>query len=348
MFLAGDIGGTKTLLALVEPEKSGSPGQRILTERFQRRFSSADYPSLDSIIAEFLASIPGQRPGIQAACFGVAGAIHEGKCRATNLPWSMDERELAKALGCDPARVKLLNDVEATAYGLLFLKPDEWVELNPGAVDSGEGNIAVVAAGTGLGESILYWDGKSHHPMASEGGHCSFAPQSELEVELWRYLRGKFSGHVSYERILSGQGFFDLFDFLAQTGRWPQSDAARQKLQEAAREGGTAARNAMVTRLALEAKDPLCLQAVGLFLSIYGAEAGNMALKCVARGGVFLAGGIAPKMVEAFSLGSFLEGFMAKGRFASMLRNTRVRLALNQEAGLLGAGHYAADHLATA
>jgi glucokinase len=141
-------------------------------------------------------------------------------------------------LGCDPARVKLLNDVEATAYGLLFLKPDEWVELNPGAVDSGEGNIAVVAAGTGLGESILYWDGKSHHPMASEGGHCSFAPQSELEVELWRYLRGKFSGHVSYERILSGQGFFDLFDFLAQTGQWPQSDAARQKLQEAARAGG--------------------------------------------------------------------------------------------------------------
>jgi len=136
MFLAGDIGGTKTLLALVEPEKSGAPGHRILTERFQRRFSSADYPSLDSIIAEFLASIPGQRPGIQAACFGVAGAIHEGRCRATNLPWSMDERELAKALGCDPARVKLLNDVEATAYGLLFLKPDEWVELNPGAVDS--------------------------------------------------------------------------------------------------------------------------------------------------------------------------------------------------------------------
>ena len=345
MLLAGDIGGTKTLLALMEPDSPGPPAGGILSVRFQRKFQSADYPSLDAIIGEFLASVPGGRPALDAACFGVAGAIHEGRCHATNLPWSMDERELARALGCDPVRVKLLNDVEATAYGLLFLKPDEWVDLNPAFINKGPGNIAVVAAGTGLGESILYWDGKKHHPLASEGGHCSFAPQSELEVELWRHLRGKFSGHVSYERILSGQGFSDLFDFLAQTGQWPVANETRQALDAAGREGGTAMRNACITRLALEQKDPLCLQAVGLFLSIYGAEAGNMALKCVARGGVFLAGGIAPKMLDAFGLGTFLEGFMAKGRFSTMLSTTRVRVSLNQEAGLLGAAHFAADHL---
>jgi glucokinase len=344
MLLAGDIGGTKTLIALLELLRSGADQTVTLKTIRQQKYVSKDYPSLDRVVADFLAGGTGPQPVVQAACFGVAGAIHDGRCRATNLPWSMDERDLARVVGCDRGRVKLLNDVEASAYGMLFLSPGDLVDLNPAALDMGQGNIAVVAAGTGLGESILYWDGKRHHPVASEGGHCSFAPQSEREVELWRHLRAKFNGHVSYERILSGQGFSDLFDFLAQSGGYTVTPALDQALAPLA--GDTGKRNALITEFGLKKDDPLCREALGLFLSIYGAEAGNMALKCVARGGVYLAGGIAPKMRDAFALGTFLEGFMAKGRFATMLSGTRVRLALNQEAGLIGSGYYALNHLA--
>lgn len=345
MFLAGDVGGTKTLVALVEkdPEKSAA-GTGVSPLRTVRRqiYKSGDYASLESILLEFLAA-GGTPGGIEGICVGVAGPIHEGKCRTTNLPWSIDERALAQVVGCKRESAKLLNDVEASAYGMLFLGPEELVDLNPAYRDFGHGNIAVVAAGTGLGESILYWDGKRHHPLASEGGHCSFAPQSELEVDLWRFLRARFNGHVSYERILSGQGFSDLFDFLVQTGKYLQSQALRAELEKT---GDTGQRNAVITRFGLEQADSLCQATLNLFLTIYGAEAGNMALKCVARGGVYLAGGIAPKMRQAFASGAFLEGFMAKGRFANMLSGTRIRLALNQEAGLIGAGNYALDHQA--
>ena len=345
MLLAGDIGGTKTLVALMESQTPSQGAAASLKVVHQEKYISKDHPSLGGIVADFLAKFPGKRPPIQAACFGVAGAIHDGKCRATNLPWSMDEINLSKVIQCDRPRVKLLNDVEAAAYGMLFLEPAELIDLNPAGKDLGHGNIAVVAAGTGLGESILYWDGKRHHPVASEGGHCSFAPQTELEVNLWRHLRAKFNGHVSYERILSGQGFSDLFDFLVQTASFSVSPSLIKALATVA--GDTGKRNALISEFGLEKGDELCREALGLFLSIYGSEAGNMALKCVAHGGVYLAGGIAPKMRKAFELGTFLEGFMAKGRFATMLSGTRIRLALNQEAGLIGSAYYALNHLAS-
>ena len=343
MLLAGDIGGTKTVVALLEADtaQAGESVGALRTVR-QEYYPSQKHASLESILADFLQGSPGSGPTIQAACFGVAGAIHQGTCKTTNLPWQMTESELAATLNCDPRRVKLLNDVEAAAYGMLFLKSEELLDLNPAWEDHGGGNIAVAAAGTGLGEAILHWDGEKHHPLASEGGHCSFAPQSELEVDLWRHLRAKFNGHVSYERILSGQGFFDLFDFLRQSNHYRGSQALTEGLAAA---NDTGERNGIITRMGLEQNDPLCLATLGTFLSIYGAEAGNLALKCMASGGVYLAGGIAPKMLAAFKLGTFLEGFMAKGRFSKMLRTARVRLALNQQTGLIGAGYYARNHL---
>jgi glucokinase len=330
LFLAGDIGGTKTTLTMMEADAAGA-----LAIRRTETFTSASESSLESIIAKFLSR--GRETGIQGACFGVAGAIIDGRCKTTNLPWpEMSEAGLAKAAGVP--RVKLLNDLEAMAYGMLFLAPSDFVELNP-SVKPGpaRGHAAVIAAGTGLGEAILAWDGARHMPIASEGGHCSFAPQTELEVELWRHLRSRFSGHVSYERILSGPGFADLFAFLRQSGRFEENPALESELAACADLGE---RNALVSRHGLAGTDNVCKATLETFASIYGAEAGNLALKCMATGGVFIGGGIAPKIIGALKSGSFLEGFLAKGRFAGLLKTLQVRVATNPKTPVLGSGYY--------
>src|SRR4051812_4523116 len=204
MLLAGDIGGTKTVLALFEKTGDGLRQVRDGT------FPSKDNASLEEILSKFLkqdASIK-----LEAGCFGVAGAVIEGKAKTTNLPWNLDEQVLARAIGAP--RVKLLNDLEAAAFGMLYLQPQELCVLNAGPQPKPKGNVAVIAAGTGLGEAMLYWDGKQHQPLASEGGHCDFAAQSDQEIGLIRYLREKFGGHVSYERVLSGPGFYNVYCFL--------------------------------------------------------------------------------------------------------------------------------------
>src|SRR5262249_24774224 len=220
MILAGDVGGTKTTAALFELQ-----GDELRLAR-EETFRSQEHPSLEDILQHFLR---GEK--LRAACFGVAGPVIDGKCTATNLPWVMEETKLAAATGAP--RVKLLNDLEATAFGMLFLKPDEHVHLNPHAPPRRHGNVAVIAAGTGLGEAMLFWDGEQYHPIASEGGHVDFAPRTDQEFELLRFLRAKLGGRVSYERLLSGPGFHSIYEFLREEGTPPESPAFAAELTAA-------------------------------------------------------------------------------------------------------------------
>ncbi|MGZ8219313.1 glucokinase [Methylomagnum sp.] len=324
MLLAGDVGGTKTILAQYEKSTDGLERVR------ERIFPSADYASLDEIVAEFLSD---QSVPLEAACFGVAGPVLDGRSRITNLPWVIDERSLEVTTGV--GRVKLLNDLQAMALGLLRLGPEEWLDLNPDS-EPAAGNRAVLAAGTGLGEAVLYWDGMNYHPVATEGGHTDFAPNDMLEDGLLLHLREKLGGHVSYERILSGPGIANVYDYLRAIGHAPESKEFAALLAETddpARE---------ISRHALENNDPLARATLRLFARIYGAEAGNLGLKCLARGGVLIGGGIAPKILPALVDGAFMEGFCAKGRFVGFMRTIPVKIALNPSTGLLGAADYAA------
>lgn len=322
MILAGDIGGTKTVLALYEP--AGDE----LTQVREEIFHSHDYATFDEIVTKFLKG----GPALRAACFGVAGPVVHGRVHTTNLPWNLDEQELTGTT--HSKSVKLLNDLEAAAYGMLFLKPDEFCVLNAAPTPPEHGNIAVIAAGTGLGEAMLYWDGDEYQPAASEGGHVGFAPQTDQEIELLIYLRAKFHGHVSYERILSGPGIYNVFAFLRDKGYGTASPelAAQLKMGDP---------NAVISQHALSGSDPLCVQTLDLFAAIYGAEAGNLALKCASSGGVYIAGGIAPKILPVLQNGRFMEGFLDKGRLKDFVKPMEVRVALNPRAPLLGAAHFA-------
>jgi glucokinase len=324
MILAGDIGGTKTAVALFD-EGDGS-----LRSVREATFQSMEHPSLEAILSQFLQAEP--PVALRAACFGVAGPVLEGKSQATNLPWRLDEQVLSAGLG--GPRVKLLNDLEAMAYGMLDLRPEDFSDLNPGVRSGRKGNMAVIAAGTGLGEALLYWDGERYHPLASEGGHADFAPRTDEEIELLRYLHAKYSGHVSCERVLSGPGFNDMYLFLRDRSHAPEPPWLAEQMK-------SGDPNAAITAVGLAGRDPVCVATVEMFAVLYGAEAGNLALKCMAIGGVFVGGGIAPKMLPALRNGSFLRGFTDKGRFCDLLRGIAVRVALNPRAPLLGAAHYA-------
>lgn len=323
MILAGDIGGTKTALGLFE-----NTGSTLKPVR-EARFPSRQYGSLEEILKQFFQGHADAVPAI--ACFGVAGAVIDGKCQTTNLPWTLDETVLAAAIGA--RRVKLLNDLAAMAYGMLFLRDDQFAVINRGNRPQRTGTVAVIAAGTGLGEAILHWDGQTYHPAASEGGHVDFAPRTEQEIALLRFLQQKF-GHVSYERILSGPGLFNIYSFLRSSNAFPESPTVAAQLQS-----GDA--GAVITQAALAGQDPLCTATLDLFATLYGAEAGNLALKCVAIGGVYIGGGIAPRILPFLQKGFFMQGFLNKGRFAEMLQGIDIRVALEPEAPLLGASHYA-------
>ena len=320
MILAGDIGGTKTVIGLFE-----EAGNRLQTIR-EETFPSQSHGSLEEILDRFLG--PGSRLPLRMACFGVAGPVVEGKSKATNLPWELDEHTLAEAL--QVPRVTLLNDLQAAAHGMLHLEPTDLCVLQPGLKQ--KGNIAVIAAGTGLGEAILYWDGECYHPIATEGGHTDFAPRSDLEVELLRYLQREF-GRVSYERVLSGPGLFNIYRFLRDSGFAPEPERLRTRIAE---EGA----GAVISEIGLAGDDPLCAKALDLFVSAYGAEAGNLALKAFAIGGVYVGGGIAPKILPKLQDGTFTSAFADKGRFAELLRSIEVKIALNPRAPLIGAAHY--------
>lgn len=317
MIVAGDVGGTNTRLAFFEN------GKKVGDEK---KFPSQKYRSLEEILAEFL-----QGKKVKCACFGVAGPVREGKSKITNLPWVLDASHISKTLQIP--NVYLLNDLEANAYGLRVLKKEDLFLLHEGKKQ--KGNQALIAAGTGLGEAGLFWDGNKHHPFACEGGHTDFAPRNPIEMELLSYLQKKFD-HVSYERVVSGPGLHNLFQFLIDTGRqkWdPQVKAEMEK--------GDPSR--VISEWGRENRDEACMKALDWFLSLYGAEAGNMALKFFAIGGFYIGGGIAPNLVEAFKRGSFRSSFVDKGRFRELLESIPIWIVLNDHAALLGAASYAEE-----
>lgn len=321
MILAGDIGGTKTVLSLLTRDANGS-----LTCLQEQSYSSRQYPEFDDILAAFLPA----DVNIKSACFGVAGPVVKQRCQTTNLPWLLDAAALQTKLGT--SKVKLLNDLEAMALGMLYLPEHDLVELNPNA-QTQSGNIAVIAAGTGLGEAILYWDGNKHYPMATEGGHSDFAAQNTQQDQLLAYLRKIHPDHVSCERILSGIGFSHLYDFLGEQGFAPPCADVPDNNSDIDR-------NAVISGLGVSGEDPLCAEAVRLFVELYGAETGNLALKSLAVGGIFIGGGIGPKILPAMQDGNFIRAFKAKGRFLPLLDKISVKLSLNPRTPLIGAINY--------
>ncbi len=324
VILAGDLGGTKTLLALYRERNGRYALLRDAT------FPSRAHQSFEEILDAFLAA--GATDPIDAACFDVAGPVSEGRVRTTNLPWMLDEPSLAAKLGTP--RVKLMNDLEATAYGMLSLAAEDLVCLHPGTTPARRGHVAVIAAGTGLGEAYLFFDGTNYHPIASEGGHADFAPRNDLEIGLLRYLRAELGGHVSYERVLSGPGLYAIYRYLRDSGFAPEPDWLAQQI--AAGDPSAAISEAALTR-----NEPLCVQALDTFCELYGAEAGNMALRCLTVGGVFVGGGIAPKILPALKRG-FPRGYLDKGRFSSLVGSIPVHVSLEPRTALIGAAHYAA------
>ena len=326
MILAGDIGGTNTRLALVE---AAPGGMRIL---FEKTFPSRERTSLEAALAEFLAL---HRAAFTKASFGIAGPVRNGRCEATNLPWVVDAKSVAKRLRLK--RVGLINDLVANAYGIALLRGKDFVTLNKGDRNA-QGNQALISAGTGLGEAGLLWDGKAHRPFASEGGHTDFAPRNHIEAELLDYLM-KRHGRVSYERIGSGPGLVNAYRFFRDRGKGKEPAWLAEEL----RVGDPAA---VISRRALDGKSPLCIQALDLFVSVYGAQAGNLALTVMATGGVYLGGGIAPKIVSKLKEPGFMNAFTAKGRLSPLLREIPVRVIMNPKTALLGAARHAALGLA--
>ncbi|MDH5588002.1 MAG: glucokinase [Nitrospirota bacterium] len=347
MILAGDIGATKINLALFNWEKGRVDPIREDT------VWTADYESLEEVLTEFLeepaasesdsddlsedeeaspANPSSTLSPLTAACFGVPGPVLNNTCRTTNIPWTIEGDKLAEFLKIP--QVRLLNDLEATAYGLPFLEPDEIEDLNPAAPSPPpDGTRVLLAAGTGLGESLIVWTGKDYHICPSEGGHADFAPNNDLEIELLRYLRTSYL-HVSYERVLSGPGLHLIYQFLRDTQKNEPTWFA-EKLP-------TGDPASLIAEAGLEGKPDICKNALQLFVSIYGAEAGNMALKTLAMGGVYIGGGIAPKIIPALQDGTFMKAFLAKGRYKRLLGKMPVRIILNPHTALLGAASIAA------
>jgi len=322
MILAGDIGGTNARLAYFQ---SINGHFELVSERV---FPSRDHRGLGEIVTQFLDE-SGSKP--EAACFGIAGPVRNGRVATSNLPWVIEQSVLANQIHL--AATLLINDLEAIAWGVGGLATDDLVTLNPGG-GSVSGNQAVVAPGTGLGEAGLFWDGNRHHVFACEGGHTDFAPQGELQIELLKFLTNRF-GHVSYERILSGPGLVNVYEFLCDSGCGKQT----AELEAAMQTGDPAA---AISKAALGGKDPLAEKALDLWIAVYGAEASNMALKIMATGGLFLAGGISPKILPRLKGRVFMDAFLEKGRMRPLVEAMPVHVVTNEKAGLLGAARCAA------
>jgi glucokinase len=322
MIVAGDIGGTSTRLGLFEL----AGGLPVL--RTAEKYSSRDHAGLEPILQAFLEAHP---ESVDCACFGIAGPVLNGRVQTPNLPWVIEAAGISTALG--GARTWLINDLEANAFGVGALAPADFVDLNPGATAEAPGNAAIISAGTGLGEAGFFFDGQRLHPFAGEGGHATFAPLDDDQAALAAWLRGKF-GHVSVERVLSGPGLVEILEFLTATRRASASPALAQTPREELA--------AAISRAALEGECAACERAVEIFVRVYGAEAGNLALKLKATRGVFVGGGIAPKLLPKLRAGPFLEAFLDKGRMRMLLEPVPVRVILNEDAALLGAALCAA------
>jgi glucokinase len=321
VILAGDVGGTKCNLALFS-QRNGK-----LTTVFKQRFASKEFASFDLLVKEFSRQAASHLSSdrVVAAGFGVAGPVIDNHVRATNLPWVVDARTLEKEL--DVKTIVLMNDLGATGHSIEHLAPQEFTVLNPGKPEPG-GTRALLAAGTGLGQSFLVWDGKRYRIAPSEGGHSDFAPHTEQQIELLRFMRRRYP-QVSWELILSGRGFRTLHEFLAPEVKHPSfEDPDADPAPE-------------ITRLGLAKLCPVCVETLDLWTSIYGAEAGNLALKVLALGGVYVAGGIAVKIIEKIKDGKFFSAFQDKWQFEALLRNIPVSVVMNESAPLLGAAYEA-------
>lgn len=321
MILAGDIGGTSARLAYFELRNGH------LTVVAERTYRSREEATLESAVKKFIIE---QNIKAEVACFGIAGPVHDRKVVTPNLPWHIDAAVLERELGIN--HVSLLNDLEANAYGLSELTDADFAVLAAGAPGA-IGNRAVISAGTGLGEAGLYWDGATHHPFPCEGGHADFAPTNDLQIGLLQYLMTKF-GHVSIERVLSGPGLYNIHQFLRDTGKGEEEPWLREEMQ-------TRDPSACVSEHGLSGKSPLCALALDVFVDIYGAEAGNFALKAMALGGVYVGGGIAPKILPKLQQPRFMQAFKNKGRLGALLGQMPVGVILNDKTALLGAAHVA-------
>jgi glucokinase len=338
VFLAGDIGGTKTVLALCDaapPPGATTPGALTFTIVREQVYLCADYPSLEAVLAEFLPDgAPPSPRGVTAACFGVAGPVVDGAAQITNLPWRIEAAALSAQVAVP---VALLNDLQATALGALVLPASAFAVLRPAAAPAPGATIAVIAPGTGLGESLLIHDGVRYRALPSEGGHADFAPGTDEEIALLHHLRGLHGGHVSYERVLSGHGIGDLYGFVRASSGTPEPAWLTAEL-------AAGDRNAVISHVALAGRDPACVRALDMFVEVLGAEAGNLALRGLASGGVVLGGGIPPKILPALQQRRFLDRFTAKGRLSAWTAGLGVRVTLEPRAALFGAAHHAASH----
>jgi glucokinase len=322
MILAGDIGGTHARLAYFQSQNGHL---HLVSERV---FPSREHSELGEIVSQFLNDSNTQP---EAACFGIAGPVRNGRVETSNLPWVIEQSRLAKQIHL-PATL-LINDLEASAWGIAALAEGDFVALNR-VSGPAVGNQAVIAPGTGLGEAGMFWDGTRHQVFACEGGHADFGPQGDLQIELLRFLTGRF-GHVSYERILSGPGLVNVYEFLRESGCGKES----AEFAAALKQGDSAA---VISRAALDGSESLAVKALDLWITVYGAEAANLALKVMATGGLFLAGGITPKILAKLTGPLFMKSFLEKGRLRSLMEAIPVQVVTNEKAGLLGAARCAA------
>jgi glucokinase len=328
MILAGDVGGTKIDLALCRFDR----GQ--LQTVHEHKFHARDFRGLTQVVEAFLEECKqtlGQSPDVLAACFGVPGPVRHGRLRLTNLPWELDSSLLAVELKIP--HVFLINDLEANGYGIPELAPDQILVLSKGDPTQ-QGNRGLIAAGTGLGEAILVWNGHIHQPMASEGGHSDFAARNEEEIGLLRYLQKAVGGRVSSERVISGLGLANVYAFCRDVKGLPEPAWLRDRMR-------TEDPNAVIGELGESGASELCVEALNIFISAYGAEAGNLALKILSVGGMYVGGGIAPKLLKKMQDGTFMKAFTDKGRLSDLLVQMPVRLILESRAALIGAAAYA-------
>jgi glucokinase len=321
MILAGEIGATRTRLAAFDTESNR------LKCVVEKTYPSQEHTGLAEILPQFTRTegIP-----VHSACFGVAGPVRDGRSKISNLPWTIDAKELAAQLKL-PA-VGLLNDLEAYAYGIDALESKDFVSISSGS-ENAEGNRAVISAKTGLGMAGLFWDGFRHHPFACEGGHADFSPRDPVQIELLAYLQKKY-GRVSCERVLSGPGIHDIYDFLRATKKAEEPVDLRDQLN------AVADPSPLISRLALERKFPICEQTLSIFVDVFGAEAGNCALRYMTTGGIYIGGVIAAKIAPKMQDGTFMMAFLDKGRMESILKDMPVQIITNDDCGLIGAARY--------
>jgi glucokinase len=326
MILAGDVGGTKVHLALFN----------FVAGRLQpvrdHKFPAADFASLDDVVKSFLPDAD-EKKQIVAACFGCPGPVRDGRLKLTNLPWSLDARLMQDTLGIE--HIFLINDLEATGYGVPELTPEQIFTLHEGD-PAAIGHRALIAAGTGLGEGLLIWDAQRqvHRPIPSEGGHTDFAPRNEREIALLRYLQQQLKGRVSFERVVSGIGIKNVYAFLRDDQKMHEPEWLRERM---AREDP----NAVIGECGEDGSSEICFETLKIFASAYGAEAGNLALKVLAVGGVYLGGGVGPKVLKTLKSGGFVHAFLDKGRLSPMLQAMPVRVILEDTCAVLGAASYA-------